>query len=552
MTKVKRGSPTDITEAYYRGLMCAVGFRESDLKKPIVAIVNSWTDVNPGHVPLERLARAVRDGIWAAGATPVEFGVPAPCDGMAQGFGMHFILPQRDLIAASIEAMVRAHGFQGLVMLGSCDKVIPGMVMAAIRCNLPTLFLTAGAMLPFRTDKREMVTSDLKEAIGRRATGEINEELFRQWQRDICASSGTCSMMGTANTMGTFLEVTGVAPLGSTTLLACDSAKIRQARDVGEQIVRLIQKKRSFSVFLTPSSLRNATKVIAATGGSTNAVLHLLAIASLAKIKLSLGNIGEISRSVPLVAKFKPTSEYNLSHYHSVGGIGSAMRSIQKHLELSTPTGFAPSLRSLLQRVPPPDGTIIHKEDTPLDKEGCFSVLFGNLAPKGALVKKSGISSSMLKHSGPATVFNSEEEVRRFLLKRNVQPGSVLVVRYEGPKGGPGMRELSIPAAILVGMGLQTSVAMITDGRFSGATQGPCVGHVCPEAWVGGPLAAVEDGDIIDIDVPGRKLEVRLTPEKMRERLKSAKSPGRRVQGLLSTYRDLVSGADEGALWLYH
>ena len=552
MAKKKRGCQEDITEAYYRGLMYSVGFRELDLRKPIIAIVNSWTDVNPGHIPLDRLARAVREGIWAAGAAPVEFNVPAPCDGMAQGYGMHFVLPQRDLIAASIEAMVNAHGFHGLVMLSSCDKIIPGMIMAAIRCNLPTLFLTAGAMLPFRDEQKEMVTSDLKEAIGKRATGEIDENTFKKWQRHICASAGTCSMMGTANTMGTFLEAIGIAPFGSTTLLAFDSAKIGQARDVGEKIVHLVQKKLRFSTFLTPSSLHNAIKVIAATGGSTNAVLHLLAIASLAKIKLTLKDIDEISSSVPLVAKFKPTSKFNLSDYHRAGGVAAVMKSIQKYLDLSVPMAFVPSLKVDLQNAPQPDGTIIYSAENPLDKEGCFCVLYGNLAPKGALVKKSGISSAMLKLSGPAIVFNSEEEVRKFLLKRNVRPGSILVVRYEGPRGGPGMRELSIPAAMLVGMGLHTSVAMITDGRFSGATHGPCVGHICPEAWIGGPIGAVIDGDIIDIDVPGKKIEVRLSPNEIQERLKTRKAPTRRIHGFLSTYRKLVSGADEGALWLYN
>lgn len=550
MTRKIRGRPEDITEAYYRGLMQSVGFRRTDLEKPVIAVVNSWTEANPGHLPFDRLARIVKEGIWAAGAIPVEFNVPAPCDGIAQGLGMHFVLPQRDLIAASVEAMVKAHGFQGMVMLASCDKIIPGMVMAAVRCDLPTLFLTSGAMLPYRIDQKEMVTSDLKEAIGKRISGEIDDETFINWEKSICASAGTCSMMGTANTMGTFLEAIGAAPFGSITMLAFDSAKLRQARDVGEQIVRIVHKNLRFSAIFTQSCLLNATKVIAATGGSTNAVLHLLAIASQGKVEMKLKDIDRISRSVPLIAKFKPASQYNLSDYHRVGGVASAMKSIQKHLDLSVPTGFAPSLEKALEKTPDPDGTVIHPIESPLEKEGCFAVLYGNLAPQGAVVKKSAIDSSMLRHSGPALVFNSEEEVRKFLMKRDIKPGSILVVCYEGPKGGPGMRELSIPAAMLVGMGLHKSVAMITDGRFSGATRGPCVGHVCPEAWVGGPIAALKDGDIIDIDVPARKLECRLPQEEIQKRLDMKKRPDHQAKGILKTYRKLVSGADKGAVWL--
>lgn len=550
MKKKKRGNPEDITEAYYRGLMYSVGFRETDLLRPVIAVVNSWTDVNPGHFLLDRLARIVKEGVWAAGGTPAEFSVPAPCDGIAQGAGMHYILPQRDLIAASVEAMVKAHGFDGLVMLGSCDKIIPGMIMAAARCNLPTLFLTSGAMLPCRIDGAEVVTSDLKEAIGKRLAGSTDEETFRDWEKNICASPGTCSMMGTANTMGTFLEALGAAPFGSTTMLALEAAKLRQARDVGEKIVHLVKSRFRFSKLLNRPGLVNATKIICATGGSTNAALHLLAIASSCKVKLTLQDIDQISRSVPLIAKFKPASKLNLSDYHRAGGVSAAMKSLNKHLDLSLPSAFSATIGEAIGRAPEPDGMIIRPAHAPLEKEGCLAILFGNLAPKGAVVKQSGIDPSMLRHSGPAVVFDSEEDVRKFLLSRSVKPGSVLVIRYEGPKGGPGMRELSIPAAMLVGMGLHNSVAMITDGRFSGATRGPCVGHISPEAWKGGPIAALQDGDIIDIDVPARKLAVRLSPEEIKARLKAAKRPRRSVTGFLRSYRKLVSGADEGATWI--
>jgi dihydroxy-acid dehydratase len=547
----RRGKSEDITEAYYRGLMHSLGYRRADLDKPQIAVVNSWTDVNPGHQPLKELGQRVKEGIWAAGGSPGEFMVPAPCDGMAQGAGMHYVLPHRDLIAASVEAMVHAHGFEGIVMLASCDKIIPGMVMAAVRLNLPTIFLTAGAMLPCRLDDRTAVTSDLKEAIGKRRSDEIDPETFLEWQECFCASPGTCSMMGTANTMGSFLEATGLAPFGSSTMLAFEAAKLRQARDVGERIVALVQKGRSVNSILNQASLENGIKCISASGGSTNAILHLLAIASLRGVDLDLARFHQIQASVPLVAKFKPSSRYNINDYHQVGGVRALMKAISDSLNLETPVAMGGPLGKWLASGPAPDGSVIRPASEPLASGGNFSVLWGNLAPQGAVVKKSGIEPGMMVHKGPAVVFDSEEEVRQFLLDREVRPGSVLVVRYEGPKGGPGMRELSIPAAMLVGMELHTSVAMITDGRFSGATRGPCVGHICPEAWDGGLLAYVRDGDLIEINVPQQRIELLVPEEELnRRREVPPAQPSHPAPGILAAYRERVSGAESGAVWL--
>jgi dihydroxy-acid dehydratase len=546
-----RGSPEDITEAYYRGLMHSVGYRRKDLDKPQIAVVNSWTEVTPGHQPLRELARRVKEGIWAAGGCPGEFNVPAPCDGMAQGAGMHYILPQRDLIAASIEAMVGAHGFEGVVMLGSCDKILPGMLMAAVRMNLPTLFLTAGAMMPCRLDGKIVTTPDLKEAIGRRNNGKIDQETFLVWQERFCATSGTCSMMGTANTMGCFLEATGLAPFGSATMLAFDAAKARQARDVGERIVELTRQGRPFRDVLTPKNLENGIRYVSASGGSTNAVLHLMACASLMEMGMTLDGFGKIQASVPVVGKFKPSSEFNLTDFHEAGGVPALMRAIGAYLhpEIELPMGGR--LGEYLTAQPGPDGRIIRPADDPLEEGGCFAILNGNLAPRGAVVKKTGVEPGMLVHRGPAVVFDSEEDVREFLLNRTVEPGSVLVVRYEGPKGGPGMRELSIPAAMLVGMGLHTSVAMVTDGRFSGATRGPCVGHVCPEAWDDGPIAYVRDGDPIEINVPEGRLEWLVSDDAFRRRREAgAQKPNHPAPGMLAAYRRMVGSADTGALWL--
>ncbi|MBM4313812.1 MAG: dihydroxy-acid dehydratase [Deltaproteobacteria bacterium] len=545
-----RGLPEDMTEAYYRGLMHSVGYRRKDLDKPQIAVVNSWTDVNPGHQPLRELAQRVKEGIWAAGGCPGEFNVPAPCDGMAQGPGMHYILPQRDLIAASIEAMVGAHGFEGIVMLGSCDKILPGMLMAAVRMNLPTLFLTAGAMMPCRIGGKVVTTPDLKEAIGQRNDEKIDQETFLDWQERFCATAGTCSMMGTANTMGCFLESTGLAPFGSTTMLAFDAAKIRQARDVGEQIVELVGMKRPFGDYLTPRNLENGIRYVSASGGSTNAVLHLMACASLMEMGMTLDAFGRIQASVPVVGKFKPSSGYNLTDFHEVGGVLALMGAIRNNLHLDIEFPMGGRLGDYLESRGAPDGKVIRAAGNALEEGGCFAILKGNLAPDGAVVKKTGVEPEMLRHRGEAVVFDSEEDVREFLLHRTVKPGSVLVVRYEGPKGGPGMRELSIPAAMLVGMGLHTSVAMVTDGRFSGATRGPCVGHICPEAWDDGPLAYVHDGDLIEIDVPGGRLQLHVPEEELRRRRKAGiKKPNHPAPGMLAAYRKMVGSADKGALW---
>ena len=548
----RRGNANDLTEAYYIGLMNSVGYRNKDLAKPVIGIVNSWNDVNPGHKPFAQLAGYVKEGIWAAGGTPAEFTVPAPCDGMAQGEGMHYILPQRDLIAASIETMVEAHGFDGLVFLASCDKIIPGMLMAAAHLDLPAVFLTAGAMLPHLEDGREYVTSDLKEAIGKRKKAEIDEETFDSWRTHFCASAGTCSMYGTANTMGAFLEASGVAPFGSSTMLFCEAAKVRQSRDVGERAVELVRQNLRFSDFLNQTSLTNGILHVSATGGSTNAVLHLLALAGVMDVKLSLQDFDRIQASVPVIAKFKPSAEWNINDFHRAGGVPAVLSTIRQYLDPAAKLVMGGTLAEYLAKYCKlVDRVVIRSLEEPLLPGGCFSILGGNLAPLGAVVKKSGVEPGMYRHIGPAVVFDSEEAVRDYLLNAEVRPGSVLVIRYEGPKGGPGMRELSIPAAMLVGMGLHTSVAMVTDGRFSGATRGPCVGHVCPEAWEGGPLALVENGDIIEIDLEQKKLELRVPAEELQRRRENWQRPQRKLRGTLAAYRAGVGGAEQGAVWLY-
>ena len=548
----RRGNEQDMLEGYFVGLMSSSGYRQKDIKKPIIGIVNSYTDVNPGHKPFAELVKYVKEGIWAAGGTPGEFGVPAPCDGMAQGEGMHYILPQRDLIAASAEAMIQAHGFDGLVFLGSCDKIIPGMLMAAAHLDLPSIFLTAGAMLPYEEGDKVYCTSDLKEAIGQFKDGKIDEETFDRWRENMCSSAGTCSMYGTANTMGAFLEATGVAPFGSSTMLFCDGKKVRQARDVGERIVGLVKEEKRFSHFMNKASFANGIKYISASGGSTNAILHTLALAGVMKLDFTLQDFDELQSSVPVIAKLKPSAAFNINDFNHAGGVPAVLSTIRDFLDLETNQVLGSTLGEYLNHYNfKIDHNVIKTVENAYLKDGCFSILKGNLAPLGAVVKKSGVEPQMYHHKGPAVVFNSEEEVRDYLVNKIVEPGSVLVVRYEGPKGGPGMRELSIPAAMLVGMGLHTSVAMITDGRFSGATRGPCVGHITPEAWAGGPLALVEDGDIIEIDLNNNTIELHVSKEELEARKPKIVRPKRPLSGVLAAYRAGVSGAEKGAVWMY-
>lgn len=545
--------PDNAQEAYYVGLMNACGYRTEDLRKPVIGIANSYTDVNPGHRAFGELVKFVKEGVWAAGGIPAEFNVPAPCDGMAQGEGMHCILPERDLIAGTIEGMAKAHGFDGMVYLCSCDKIVPGMLMAAASLNKPTLFLTAGSMLPYEADECTYVTPDLKESIGQRNIDAIDEETFTRYRENICFSCGTCSMYGTANTMGVFSEVIGLCPIDSTTMLYCSSAKYRQARAVGERIVALTKEQVRFSEIVTEKSLANGLRHVAATGGSTNAQLHICALASVMGIKLNMEDFDEIQREIPCIAKFKPSSKYNMYDYYKAGGVGATMKAIERWLDPSARLAMGETMGEFLERFKRKvNPEVIRSAEDPLYPDGCFAVLKGNLAPGGCIVKKSGVVPEMFYHRGPAVCFDSEEELRDAMSAKAIQPGSVLVIRYEGPKGGPGMREMSIPAAMLVGMGLHTSCAMVTDGRYSGATRGPCIGHVSPEAWEGGPIAAVQDGDIIEIDIDARTIHLEVDEKEIQRRLQNVERPKTHaVSGFLAAYRKMVTGVDNGCTWLY-
>jgi dihydroxy-acid dehydratase len=547
----------ELTGAYARGLYHACGIDDVE-DKPLVGIANSWSELVPGHIHLGEVGAAVAEGVRAAGGIPLAFGTMALCDGIVQGRGMHAVLPSRDLIAASVELTARAYGFDALICLASCDKIVPGMLMAAARLDLPTLFVTGGLMAEGWWEERRLVASDVKEAIGRANRGEITLAALSEIERAACPGPGVCNMMGTANTMCVAVEAAGLSLPGNATVEAIDpqsgeiSMDLRSlARSAGARAVEALASGVSFRDVVTAAVLRDLVAVTQAIGGSTNLVLHLGAIAAELGHTLTLEDWDRIGRETPLLVKLKPASSRSVSDLRRAGGVRALLKELSPQLDLCRPTAYGSTMARVVSEAEGRgllEGVISSRAD-PLAPTGGIAVLYGNLAPGGAVIKASGVDLAMMHHVGPARVFDCEEDVRECLLGGRVQPGDVLVVRYEGPRGGPGMRELSLPAAILVGMGLADSVAMVTDGRFSGATRGPCVGHVCPEAALGGPLAALCDGDVIEIDVPARTLSVRLSDDEIEARMRQAVPPSREIPaGFLRLYAQRVGPASGGAV----
>jgi len=544
----------DPNKAYERALYLGCGYSYEDLAKPRIAIVNSWNEINPGHIHLRKLSQFVKEGVKEAGGTPMEFNTIASCDGIANsGNYSKYILPSREVIAASIECTVKSYNFDGMVMLCTCDKIIPGMLLAAARCNIPTIFLTGGIMNAKIFENgplkgKTYVTSDIKEAIGEYKVGKLTKDEFFLIESQTCCSPGACNMMGTANTMACIVEAMGLSLPGCATMGAISKEKEDLSRDTGKKIIKLVEYNIKALDIITHSSIENGIKVALSFGGSTNMILHMCALSHELGGNLNHFDFDKLSKSVPLLAKFKPASEYNLTEFHEAGGVQVLMKKLSNLLDLSTKTILNLTLNKSLENLEIHDYQIIRNLDDPIEKEGGIAVLKGNLAPEGAVVKQSAISLKMRYHKGPAKVFECEEDVKDALLSDKVQEGDVLVIRYEGPKGSPGMRELSIPAAILIGMGLGESVAMITDGRYSGATRGPCIGHVCPEAIDGGPIAIVQDGDTIEIDIKNRKLNLLITEKEIDQRLRNWTKPEPRITtGYLNTYRKIVSSAKVGA-----
>ncbi len=544
-------SKNDPLMTYKRALYHGCGFSNEDLKRPNIAIANSFNDINPGHIHLHELAKEVKSGILEAGGLPMEFNTIAICDGIANsGNNSKYVLPSRDIIAMSLEATVQSHGFDGLVCICSCDKIIPGMIMGAIRCNLPTIFLTGGVMDPAEIPGiGTKVTSDIKEAIGEWKAGKIDDLTLERIENETCCTPGACNMMGTACTMASIVEAMGLSLPNCAMTPAISDDRKEIAKQTGSRILELVREKITIKQILNEKALENGVRLGLAVGGSSNMVLHMVAIAYELEIPFSHDNFDPLSRSTPLIAKFKPASNLNLKDYYLAGGIPATLKELLPLLHKNVITASGKSIEQIAESARNKNSDVIHTLSNPISTHGGLAVLKGTLAPEGSIVKESAVNPKMLKHSGPAKVFESEEAVKDALMNDKVKPGDVLVIRYEGPKGSPGMREMSIPAAILVGMGLGDSVAMITDGRYSGASRGPCIGHVCPEAYDCGPIALVENGDIIEINIPNRILNLVVDEKILDERKLKWKRPNLKYnRGILSLYPKLVSSAKYGAV----
>jgi dihydroxy-acid dehydratase len=539
-----------IERAAHRALLYATGMQPGDFEKPLVAIVNSWTDIVPGHMHLRQLSEHVRQGVSEAGGVPREFDTIAICDGMCQGHkGMSYPLPSREIIADSIELMVEAHRFDAMVMLPGCDKTVPAHIMAALRINIPTVIVTAGPMQAGHYRELANITlTDMREYIGQFQTGKLSMKELAEIEKVALPGPGTCAMLATANTMGCLTEVLGLSLPGCAVSLAVSSGKSRIARDSGKQVLELLKRNITPRAIVTEAALRNAIVADMALGGSTNSVLHLLAIAAEAGIPLDLEEFDAISRRVPHICNIKPSGTFPLSALGERGGVPVVLKAVQGFLQREPLTVTGKTVAENLADVEPVADEVIHTVAEPLRKEGGLAILRGNLAPDGAVVKQSAVKPSMFRFEGRARVFHSMEDATSAIVSDQIHPGDVMVIRYEGPKGGPGMREMHMTTSLLVGRGMDESVALITDGRFSGSTRGPCIGHVSPEAALNGPIAAVEEGDLILIDIPNRILELKVSDMEIKERLERVRHPNKVKGGALARYAALVTSADKGAI----
>jgi dihydroxy-acid dehydratase len=539
-----------IERAAHRALLHSTGMTKEDFKKPMVAIVNSWNEIVPGHIHLREIAECVKNGVTEAGGLPKEFNTIAVCDGMCQGHnGMSYPLPSRETIADSVEIMVEAHQFDAMVMLPGCDKTVPGMIMAALRINIPTVIVTAGPMEAGKYKNIENITlTDMREFIGQTQTGKMTREELDEIEKTALPGPGTCAMFATANTMGCLTEVLGLSLPGCGSALAVSAEKKRLAKESGRQVIKLYEQKITPKKIVTKAALENAISVSMAMGGSTNSVLHLMAIAYEAGLKLELEDFDRISRKVPYICNVKPSGKYTLQQLNDNGGIPAVLKGIEQYLAKDHLTVTGKNIIENIKDTPLVENDVIFSVNAPKGKEGGIAILRGNLAPDGAVVKQSGVKPSMHVFEGNARIFHSMEEASYAVSHDQINKGDVLVIRYEGPKGGPGMREMHMTTSLIVGRGMDESCALITDGRFSGSTRGPCIGHISPEAAAGGPIAAVEEGDRILIDIPNRKLELLVPPEILEERMKNLEIFVKPRKGILAKYADLVTSADKGAV----
>jgi dihydroxy-acid dehydratase len=532
--EIKRG----IERAPHRALLKALGLTDKDIAKPFIGVANSYTTIVPGHIHLRNITSKVKEGILSAGGTPFEFNTIAVCDGLAMGHqGMRYSLPSRELIADSVEIMMQAHRLDGIVLISNCDKVTPGMLIATARLNVPAIAVTGGAMASGNLEGKKIGVNNVFEAVGKVFAGKMTETESTQLENAACPGCGSCNGMFTANTMACMTEALGMSLPFCATALATSAMKLRIAKETGEKIVELVRKNATPSNILTKEAFENAIVVDTALGGSTNTVLHLSAIAQEAGVPLPISLFDETSKRVPHVSNMVPNGPYDMEDLHNAGGLPALMKELEKFLHADALTVTGQSVSENIKNALVENAEVIRPLANPVRKEGGIAILKGNLAPKGSVVKAVAVSPKMLKHVGPAKVYDSEREAEEDMKRHEVKAGDVVVIRYEGPKGGPGMPEMLIPTATISGMGLSESVALITDGRFSGATRGPCIGHVSPEAAEGGPIAVIENGDVIEIDIPNRVLNVRLSAEELRKRLAAWKPRKPKItKGYLARY----------------
>ena len=535
----------------HRALYKSMGYSDYDLDRPLIGIANSWNRVVPGHYNLNAVSEYVKQGIFQAGGTPVEFGVMAPCDGIAQGhIGMHYILPSRDLIANDVEMMVQAHQLDAVVLLCSCDKIVPGMLMAAARLDVPAIIVVGGPMEGGCTfDDRPADTTSLTEGLGMLKAGLIDEATYNQLEDGAAPSCGSCSFLGTANTMCCVAEAMGMCLPGSATIPATRADRLRSAQAAGRQIVALTEQAITARMILNEKGIDNGIRLGTAIGGSINLALHVPAIGYEADIEVSMSRFEELARSTPHVAKMNPAAPLNVPDFHEAGGVPAVMREILPLLHGDALTVTGKTMAENVADAPVRDRRIIKTLAEPWSEGGGLAILSGNLAPNSAITKPAAIKPEMHTFTGTARCFDSEEDANEAILAGKVQPGEVVVVRYEGPKGGPGMREMYVAMKLLYGRGLALSTALITDGRFSGTNNGCFVGHISPEAAEGGPLAIVEDGDTITIDIPNRGLHLHITDEEIAARLAKWERPEPKIKrGYLALYSRLAESADKGAI----
>jgi dihydroxy-acid dehydratase len=543
-----------VARAPHRSLFRSLGCTDHELDQPFIGIVNSFSEVIPGHIHLNSIAAAVKDGVRSAGGTPFEVNTIGVCDGIAMGHsGMKYSLPSRELIADSVEIVAQAHAFDALVFIANCDKIVPGMLMAAVRLNIPAIFISGGPMLAGRLGDKPGEKFDLSTvfmAVGKVSTGKMSEEELEELERVACPGCGSCAGMFTANTMNCLTEALGMALTGNGTIPAVDARRISLARETGRQIMELLTGEICPRDIITREAIQNAFMVDMALGGSTNSVLHLIAIAHEAGIEFPLAEVNQISEKTPHLAKLSPAGDYRIEDLDLAGGIGAVMKEITGLLNMGVTRASGKSLADELAGAQVRDREVIRPISQPHSPTGGLTILFGNLAPEGAVVKSAAVSPGMLCHQGAARVFNSEEEATESILSGSIKPGEVVVIRYEGPKGGPGMREMLGPTSLLSGMGLDDKVALVTDGRFSGATKGAAIGHVSPEAASGGPIAALRDGDAIVIDIPNHKIDVDLSEDEIKGRLSQLPEFEPKIKtGYLLRYAEQVTSAGRGAVF---